>query len=209
MGDDSGVTKGSQAYYVYALLDPREDPPRPFYIGKGVGSRKDQHVTDDKESAKRRRIKEIEEAGYRVETMELVSGLTEDDAYLTEATLIAAIGQESNGGALTNAVQPALVRRPKTDGVKARPGAEDRVQIALNVIKDEIVAMAKLNAAGITNADVANKLGLQSSYKGGQINYLSHSLLGLLMQEERIIKSDDEPRYWSPGNYKRRLASQA
>ena len=63
--------------------------------------------------------------------------------------------------------------------------------------------MAEINPRGITNADVANKLGLQSSHDGKQINFLSHSLLGLLMMEQRIMKSGTRAnaRYWSPQNY--------
>lgn len=204
MRRDSREAHGSNAYYVYALLDPREDPPRPFYIGKGVGARRDHHGRQDGESANLNRIREIESEGLNHVSMELVSNLTEDDAYLIEATLIAALGLESHGGSLTNAIQPSVVRRRRTGGAKVRPGAEERVKFALSIIKDEVVAMANLNPQGITNADVANKLGLQSSYNGGQINYLSHSLLGLLMLEERLIRSEQEPRYWSPRNYVRR-----
>lgn len=198
---DSDVATGSHVYYVYALIDPRESPMRPFYIGKGVGARKNHHGREDGESGKLKRIREIRSEGLDYHAMELVSGLSEDDAYVVEGLLIAAFGQESNGGVLTNEVQPAPIRRRRVSGAQSRPGAEARVQMALNIIKEEIVAMADLNPKGITNADVANKLGLQSSHNGGQINYLSHSLLGLLMLEERIIKSDTEPRFWSPRNF--------
>lgn len=198
---ESEPTAGSHAYYVYALIDPRDS--RPFYIGKGVGARKDHHAREKGEGAKHKRIRELESAGLQYHSMALVSGLNEADAYRVEWQLIAAFGLEANGGLLTNRVQPTGFRRSKAGGVKVRPGAEERVQMALTLIKDEIAAMADLNPQGITNADVANRLGLQSSHKGGQINHLSYSLLGLLMLEERIIKSDDEPRFWSPRNFVR------
>ena len=201
---DSGAVSSSGAYYVYARLDPRENPMRHFYLGKGVGGRKDHHTKNDGETAKNKRIDEIEAAGYRYKSMELVSNLSEDDAYIIEALLIAAFGIEGNGtGVLTNKVQPAPVRRSKVVGANIRPGAAERVQAALSLIKDEIVAMAEINPRGITNADVANKLGLQSSHDGKQINFLSHSLLGLLMMEQRIMKSGTRAnaRYWSPQNY--------
>jgi hypothetical protein len=167
---DPEATAGSHAYYVYALLDPRQSQPRPFYIGKGVGARRTQHAIQKQkgeESAKRRRISEIKSAGFDVPDMELVSGLSEEDAYRVELQLIAAFGLEASGGLLTNEVQPTKVRRSKVAGVRTQPGAEERVQMALKIIKDEIVAMADLNRQGITNADVANRLGLQSSFKGG------------------------------------------
>ena len=200
-GPDVDVAIGSRVYYVYALLDPRETPMRPFYIGKGVGARKNHHGREDGESAKLARIREIRSEGLDYHAMELVSGLSEDDAYVVEGLLIAAFGRESDGGVLTNEVQPAPIRRRTVSGARARPGAEERVQVALNIIKDEIVAMAEINPNGITNADVANKLGLQSSHNGAQINQLSYGLLGLLMIEERIIKSDQQPRFWSPRNF--------
>lgn len=40
----SGKNKYSGSYYVYALLDPRTDSPLPFYIGKGVINRANEHV---------------------------------------------------------------------------------------------------------------------------------------------------------------------
>lgn len=191
------------AYYVYALLDPRTNPMRPFYIGKGVGARKNHHTKKDGEAAKNKRIAAIEKANRQVQKMDLVSNLNEDDAYVIEGLLIAAFGLETNGGVLTNKVQPAPVRRSKVAGANIRPGAAERVQTALNLIKDEIVAMADVNPLGITNADVANKLGLQSSHDGKQINQLSYGLLGLLMTEQRVIKSGtrNNSRYWSPRNF--------
>ena len=33
----------SAAYYIYALKDPRTNPAKPFYIGKGTGTRKFDH----------------------------------------------------------------------------------------------------------------------------------------------------------------------
>lgn len=74
------------------------------------------------------------------------------------------------------------------------------------MIKDEVVAMAELNPHGITNAQVTNKLGLQSTHDGQHRNYLSHSILGVLMREDRIIKvgRGTDARYFSPRNYVRR-----
>lgn len=202
---DSNKNDVSRAYYVYALFDPRESPPRPFYIGKGVGERMHDHGREEGESSKLRRIRAIKAAGYEYFAQRLVTGLSETDAYRVEMELIASFGLESNGGMLTNEVQPAAVRSVQL-GVKARPGAEERVQMALKMIKDEVVAMAELNPHGITNAQVTNKLGLQSTHDGQHRNYLSHSILGVLMREDRIIKvgRGTDARYFSPRNYVRR-----
>jgi hypothetical protein len=55
-------------YYVYQLIDPRDG--KPFYIGKGQGSRIDQHefeARNGRQSIKCHRIPEIWEAGKRIE----------------------------------------------------------------------------------------------------------------------------------------------
>jgi hypothetical protein len=204
-GVDSNKDDVSRAYYVYALFDPRKSPPRPFYIGKGVGERMHDHGREEGESSKLRRIRAIKADDYEYFAQRLVTGLSETDAYRVEMELIASFGLESNGGMLTNEVQPAAVRSARKE-VKARPGAEERVQMALKMIKDEVVAMAELNPQGITNAQVTNKLGLQSTHDGQHRNYLSHSILGVLMLDDRIIKvgRGTDARYFSPRNYVRR-----
>ncbi len=162
----------------------------------------DQHLKESGESAKVNRIREIEADGLEVVRMPLVSDLREEDAYRIELQLIAAFGTEANGGILTNEVQPITVKRTRTTA-RVRPGAEIRVQMALKIIKDEVAAMADLNPEGVTNADVTNKPGLQSSHNGGSINQLGFSILGLLMTEQRVIRSPTESRFWSPRNYLR------
>jgi hypothetical protein len=61
-------TDSSHAYYVYALFDPRDSPPRPFYIGKGVGERMHDHGREEGESSKLRRIRAIKAAGHVIWT---------------------------------------------------------------------------------------------------------------------------------------------
>ena len=77
-------------YYVYGLMDPRCETF--FYIGKGVGNRIFQHVEDSHESnletKKLNRIREIEKDGYSIQHLVLRHGLTEDEAFTVESTLI-------------------------------------------------------------------------------------------------------------------------
>jgi hypothetical protein len=44
--------------------------------------------------------------------------------------------------------------------------------------------------SGVTNSDVVKGLGLQSDYGGGSKDYLSFSILGLLMREGRIERAE-------------------
>ena len=73
-------------YYVYVYIDPRNNEE--FYYGKGCGSRKDIHLTDDSESRKALRIADIRNSDCEPIIRVIARGLTEDQALLVEATLI-------------------------------------------------------------------------------------------------------------------------
>lgn len=78
------------AYYVYALVDPRDN--RIFYIGKGKGNRVFQHAKDslneDDRSLKLDIIRSILNEGKKVGLYILRHNLTEDTAYVIESVLI-------------------------------------------------------------------------------------------------------------------------
>lgn len=102
MFDD--LTKEKLKFYVYCLIDPRTE--RPFYIGKGKGNRVFEHAEDSLneslESDKLAAIRAIHSEGNRVKTIVIRHGLTEDEAFKIEASLIDTINYFSNW--LTNEV---------------------------------------------------------------------------------------------------------
>jgi hypothetical protein len=53
-------------YYIYALKDPRVSPARPFYIGKGTGSRAYDHLVKPDKTLKYKRIGDIIASGKTV-----------------------------------------------------------------------------------------------------------------------------------------------
>jgi uncharacterized protein len=183
-------------YYVYALKDPRSSPARPFYVGKGTGSRAYDHLVTPDRTRKYARIKEILEAGARPLIDILVEDLTEAQALRLEAELISAFGTEDTGGLLTNSVVPAGIGGKKRKHVVVPQGAVERAQLGLEFLKTAILELAKANPEGISNSDAASLLGLRSDYRGRQKDYLSYSVLGLLLREGKVKRRDGgSPRH--------------
>lgn len=78
-------------YYVYALIDPRND--KVFYIGKGIGNRVFNHEIEsgkskNDEKMKMQTIRSIENAGLNVKRVIVNWGLSEREAFVAEASLI-------------------------------------------------------------------------------------------------------------------------
>lgn len=95
-------------YYTYQLVDPRTN--KPFYVGKGVGTRALEHKKEAKFSLQKQtnilkcqKINEIIAAGLDVIVNYVGSNLTEIDAYALEIRLIKQYGKIIDGtGILTN-----------------------------------------------------------------------------------------------------------
>ena len=95
-------------FYVYALVDPRNNLP--FYIGKGRGNRPARHFAEARGSMtqwtnalKCRRLLAIERAGLKVLVVYLHQSLSETEAFNIETSIIRQYGRlVDNTGCLTN-----------------------------------------------------------------------------------------------------------
>ena len=182
-------------YYVYALKDPRKSPAMPFYIGKGVGTRAHDHLVRPDETRKGLRIKEIVAAGHSVIVAKMAEDLTESQAIKMEAELIAAFGTEETGGLLTNAVLPSGLAQKVRASLVVPQGVRERAQIGLALLKEAVHELARANPKGISNGEAASLLGLRSDYGGGSKDYLSYSILGILMREGKVARQRGSHRH--------------
>ena len=179
-------------FYIYALKDPITKPAKPFYIGKGTGNRAWEHQTNIDDSDKSEVIRSIHAAGQKVLHTVMADNLTEEQALKLEAELISAFGIRSQGGLLTNQVRPNPNNISKRSRVNIPSGCYEKAQMGLDLLKAAVMELAKANSTGIRNSDAAKYLGLQSDYGGGSKDYLSYSLLGILMKEGKIERNESK-----------------
>lgn len=180
----------SQFFYIYALKDPSSNPAKPFYIGKGTGSRAFDHIARPDGTKKWKRIEEIKRKGHIPLVAILADDLSESQALKLESELISAFGVEESGGLLTNAVIPTGLGGKKRANLVVPHGVVEKAQLGLQLLKDAIIEFTAANKDGVSNSDVASLLGLRSDYRGRQKDYLSYSVLGLLLREGKIIRTD-------------------
>jgi hypothetical protein len=181
------------SYYVYSLKDPSSG--KPFYIGKGTGIRAWEHVLNSDTTAKGRRITQIREAGAEVLVSVLADGLTELQALKLEAELIGAFGTQATGGPLTNAVIPTGLANKIPKSIIVPFGLREKAQIGLQLLKESVLELAQCNPNGIQNTDAVKALGLKSDYKGGSQDYLTWSIIGILLREGRLKRLDGSRKH--------------
>lgn len=66
--------------------------------------------------------------------------------------------------------------------------AKQKAMTGLALIKEALLDHLEANKEGLRNADLARDLGLESDHEGQQKDYLTYSILGLLLKECRVDK---------------------
>ena len=62
----------------------------------------------------------------------------------------------------------------------------DKSKQAVSLLKEAVLETIKQNTNGIGNSDLARQLKLESDFEGSQKNYLSWSIIGLLVNEGKV-----------------------
>lgn len=112
--------------------------------------------------------------------------------------MISAFGTVDTGGLLTNSVVPTGLARKWRTSVVVPAGAKERAQLGLELLKGAVLELVQANSIGVTNSDVASLLGLRSDYAGGSRDYLSYSVLGLLMRDGKLHRGTPGKRHFAP-----------
>ncbi len=68
----------------------------------------------------------------------------------------------------------------------------EKAQQGLELLKEAILGILAQKSDGLRNAEIAEILEIHSDYLGEQKDYLSWSVIGLLLNEGKVVKKDNK-----------------
>ena len=68
-------------------------------------------------------------------------------------------------------------------------------QEGLKMLEDAVLRLLSAHPRGLRNADVAENLGLRSSFRGRQKDYLTYSVLGGLLDQGKVSWDQQTKRF--------------
>ena len=68
----------------------------------------------------------------------------------------------------------------------------EQAQKGLELLKEAILGILAQKSDGLRNADIAEILDIRSDYLGEQKDYLSWSVLGLLLNESKVVRKGNK-----------------
>lgn len=178
--------------YVYLYRDPRDG--KIFYVGKGQGQRAFQHLTDEKEGAKRNKIREIRNAGLEPKIEILAHGLKDDEMALKiEAAMIDLIGVDQ----LANEVRGYQAISHGKMGVDELIALYDALK---GTICDQGILLIRINQLyrhGMSPEELYEVT--RGVWKIGAKRNLVRHVLALY---EGVVKEVYEVKRWDPANWR-------
>ena len=175
-------------HYVYLYVDPRDG--KVFYIGKGKGERCLDHLYEDDDHPKVKRIKEIFAAGQEPRIEMLAHGLrTEKEAYNIEAAAIGLLGLAN----LTNRVVGKDSLRFGRKGLTELEGyyAAKPVNITDSVILIRVNQLYRHGMPAAELYDITRGVWVLSAERASKMKYV-------FAVYEGVVREVYEPEKWMP-----------
>jgi hypothetical protein len=173
-------------YYVYLYVDPRDG--KVFYIGKGKDDRCLDHLFEDDDHPKVKRIRDIFAAGLEPRIEMLAHGLrTEQEAYNIEAAAIGLLGLEN----LTNRVVGKDSLRFGRKGLSELEGyyAAKPVKITDPVILIRVNQLYRHSMPAAELYDITRGVWVLSAERASKMKYV-------FAVYEGVVREVYEPEKW-------------
>jgi hypothetical protein len=82
--------------------------------------------------------------------------------------------------------QPSKSKSIEPDETESRVTPSEKAQRGRDLICDAVVELLEASKTAMSHAEIVNQLGIQSDFEGKSQNYLSWSVLGILVNQGRI-----------------------
>lgn len=199
-------TRQELKYYVYMLLDPRDN--RPFYVGKGNDNRVFNHLdcalTDlDSTTAKYDKIREIIQNGKNVKHVIVRHGLTEAESFQIEASLIDSLTycgiMLSNLVSGHNSIEKGLMT---SEEVKRLYNAQPLNSIGKNCIIININRKYQRGKGGQSIYEATKETWTINKSRLNQLKYVLSEYRGLIVEVFEVDEWYEKERGYLPTSKK-------
>ena len=172
-------------YYVYLLSDPRTNEI--FYVGKGKGNRVFQHLKEDNDSNKVKKIKRLKSIGLEPKIEILVHGIDDEFSIKKiEASIIDLIGKNR----LTNLVsgyESSIFGRMSVNQIKAKYGSK-KADIIEKVILIKLSKTFRYNMEPVELYDNTRGIWHIAEHRRESAQYAFAVYDGIIQETYKVLK---------------------